>query len=382
MMSRNSNPLFSKLRKVHAICDAHSDLRAAFDDVREDAKHLKAPISIDLTSRCNLFCEGCYYYEGNDQAMTDEEDAAKWRAFFKAQAENGTKYLYIAGAEPALHPERLRAAADYVSNGIIAANGTIKIDPDIPYRIAVSVWGGPDVTAKLRGGGTFWKALRNYARDPRALFSYTINSQNIGEIREVAHIMKDQGAQMTFNMYSPTESYLSKIARGVENDDAFFRFSSEHDNLAFKSDDLKRCREEVDEIIDDFQGTVVYPSAFNHEVTIDGPLFDIDENTGIATNCAGLHNGTHKTILSTLKESPNKCCIPNIDCKTCRLLANVLPSRLAPYDKDVQDAQAVRNWLNIRRYWSWFYLKKPYVELRAPATSSVLNQDRQNVPAQ
>ncbi|WAP70286.1 hypothetical protein [Jiella pelagia] len=368
-LASRAEQYLQRSRKVRSLCEGDDTLSSVLAKVRKDAKKLSNPISVDLTSRCNLFCEGCYYYEGDAQAMSDEEDIAKWRAFFRTEAERNAKFIYVGGAEAALYPDRIRAAAESVPFGIIAANGTIRIPRDIPYRIAVSVWGSPEDTARLRGGGTFGKALRNYATDPRAVFVYTINSQNMHQISEVARIMQSEGAMMTFNMYSPTESYLTKIQNGSANDTSFFRLSSQEDNLAFSSEDLVTCRHVVDDVIAEFPDTIVYPKAFNLEVTQDGPLFELDAETGYATNCAGRHNGTHKTILSTLKESTNKCCIPNIDCAQCRLLATVLPSRLMPKDKDVQSVESVRDWLNICQYWAWFFLNEPCNEIPQPTAS-------------
>lgn len=352
-----------RARWLRQICSDDESFLRVLQKVRRDARKLSNPISVDLTSRCNLFCEGCYYYEGTAQAMVDEEDASKWRNFFREQGLRNTQYIYVGGAEAALHPERIRAAADFIPNGIIAANGTIKISKDIPYRIAVSVWGGAASTEKLRGGGTFWKAIRNYRADERAVFVYTINPHNLHEIRDVAKIMQAEGCKLTFNMYSPTESYLSKIDSESANDKAFFRFSTQKDNLMFSPESLKACRGIVGEVIEDFPATVVYPEAYNREITQDGPYFDIDPETGYATNCAGLHNGTHKTYLSTMSESKNKCCMPNLDCSQCRVLATTLSSRLVPKVRDVQSLSSVRDWLNICQYWSWFYLNEPYNSL-------------------
>jgi sulfatase maturation enzyme AslB (radical SAM superfamily) len=363
MINGQTQHALKKFRTIRSLCDANDDLKIAIKEARVHARELTKPISVDITSRCNLFCEGCYYYAGDLQAMVDETDEQKWRDYFRAEGELGTKYVYIGGAEAALHPERIRAAADYIPNGIIAANGTIKIAPDIPYRIAISVWGNADSTEELRGGGTFWKALRNYADDSRAMFVYTVNSKNIDQIEEVAEVLQLHGAKMTFNMYSPTDQYLDQVSKNAPNDAAFFRISSEEDHLGFTSEDLEKCRNVIDELASKFPNTIVYPKAFNHEVTKEGSLFDLDPETGIATNCAGVHNGTHKTILSTLKESTAKCCVPNIDCSSCRLLATVLPSRLMPKVSDIQTKDSVRDWLNINRYWAWFYLNKTYQEI-------------------
>ena len=371
--------ILSRLRKVKSLCAEDPILSDAFEKVRKDAKKLSNPIEVDLTSRCNLFCEGCYYYEGDAQAMSDEGDIAKWRAFFRAEGERNVQYIYLGGAEAALYPDRIRAAAKHIPNGVIYTNGTIKIPRDIPYRIAVSVWGNPEDTARLRGGGTFWKALRNFAGDPRALFAYTINSQNIDQIGEVAKIMQFEGADLTLNMYSPTESYLDKIKDGTANDKAFFRFSKQGDHLAFSSEDLKKCRDVVDGIISDFPDTVRYPYAYNKEVTHDGPLFELDPDTGYATNCAGRFNGNHKTVLSDLKESTNKCCVPNVNCSQCRLQAPFLPSRLRPKDEDVQSVDTVRDWLNLCLFWSWFYLNEPYQQLESANKATTRHTDHKNL---
>ncbi len=44
----------------------------------------------DITSRCNLFCEGCYYFEGDDHKSAKEEhDLAKWYALHHAKVDRG-----------------------------------------------------------------------------------------------------------------------------------------------------------------------------------------------------------------------------------------------------------------------------------------------------
>lgn len=343
-------------KRVLSLVASDPILENAFNKLRNDSKKLTRPVSVDLTSRCNLFCEGCYYFEGDNNALHDENEDDKWLSFFEKQNKTRTKFCYLGGAEPALHPERLRHAANNIPYGIIAANGTIKIDHSIPYRIAVSVWGNEESTGRLRGGKTFWKAIRNFGKDPRAFFVYTVSSENIDQIREVAEAMRDTGAKLTFNMYSPTTRYLSKLEDNSDNDNLFFRTSSQEDNLCFSPEDLIHCRETITQIIDDFPETVVYPHSFNREVTQNESLYKLDPKTGFAMNCAGRHNGTHETYLSTLEKSTQKCCMPNMDCVTCKALAAYLPSRLMPRFQDVASKENLKDWLEICHYWAWFYL--------------------------
>lgn len=351
-------------RKAVEISKSSPALAMAFKKYREDSRKLSRPITIDVSSRCNLFCEGCYYFEGDASKAGEVADESAWRDFFQQQQASGVKYCYLGGAEPAVYPERLQLASEHIPWGSIAANGTIKIDPSIPFRVVVSVWGDEYSTERLRGGGTFWKAIKNYGDDPRALFVYTITRQNMDEMRRVAEIMRDVGAQMTFNMFSPTTSYLQKLSARAANDKQFFRISTVEDNLCFTDSDLLHCREAVAELIDDFPGTIVYPHAYNREVTEPGSIFDLDPLTGWADNCAGRHNGTHHTYLSSLQKSAEKCCMPNIDCTTCRHNVAYLVSRLSPRERDVQSPQSVKDWLEICHYWAWLYLGEKWTPLQ------------------
>ncbi|MFC6669099.1 radical SAM protein [Marinobacterium aestuariivivens] len=127
------------LRRAVALAKTDASLFEAYRRMRRNANALTRPVSLDLTSRCNLYCEGCYYYEGDTPVLADEVDIDKWSALFRRKAEEGTRFAYFGGAEPALYPERLRAAAAFIPYGTLATNGTLKIPHDIPYRITVSV---------------------------------------------------------------------------------------------------------------------------------------------------------------------------------------------------------------------------------------------------
>lgn len=61
------NPVSTTALLRRAVSLARSDevVFAAYQRMRRNAGALTRPVSIDLTSRCNLFCEGCYYYEGD-----------------------------------------------------------------------------------------------------------------------------------------------------------------------------------------------------------------------------------------------------------------------------------------------------------------------------
>ena len=59
------------------------------------------PISLDLTSKCNLRCTGCYYYaEGMDRVDHRRDDEA-FDALVEAEKARGTNFVTVVGGEPA-----------------------------------------------------------------------------------------------------------------------------------------------------------------------------------------------------------------------------------------------------------------------------------------
>ena len=58
-----------------------------------------------MTHRCNIQCDGCYYYEGEKQFAEENRDPGQWRQMMKDEKKRGITYVVLAGAEPSLVPE-------------------------------------------------------------------------------------------------------------------------------------------------------------------------------------------------------------------------------------------------------------------------------------
>ena len=95
----------------------------------------------DMSNRCNIRCEGCYYYEGDKQFAQENRDPEAWRALMRAEKERGITYVVLAGAEPALVPELLEVCHQEMPLGSIATNGVKFIPASVGYKIHISVWG-------------------------------------------------------------------------------------------------------------------------------------------------------------------------------------------------------------------------------------------------
>src|SRR5690606_25585328 len=77
-------------------------LAARSRQLRRLSAHL-AGSNYDVSRVCNLRCEGCLFFEGDDfQSHADDRSDAEWDAFFAAEAARGVNFPYFAGAEPAL----------------------------------------------------------------------------------------------------------------------------------------------------------------------------------------------------------------------------------------------------------------------------------------
>jgi hypothetical protein len=308
----------------------------------------RKPAFYEVATRCNLFCEGCYYFSDNFAATTEVSDVATWDAFFEAEAARGVTMAYFVGAEPALEQDRLLAAARHFPYGNIGTNGTIRLDPAIPYRIGVSVWGVDDATdARLRGASTFRKAIRNYAGDPRAIMLFTLTRANLGDARRLAEICRDNALPLTFNMYSPTETYLRKLTRFGGNDNAFFRISNPESNLRWDDDSLAEVRRVIPRLMDEFPETIVYSRNYNEWATQSGPLYDIDPDTGIARDCHSRMIGQMQYFKTDLQHATEKCGTSDAVCSECRMYSGGWSSKFEPRDADLADVAAFENWLEM-----------------------------------
>ena len=143
--------------------DENPALAHTYSKIRKHAP--KIVISgYDITKRCNLRCEGCFFFEGDlSSVYADGHTLDEYREFFGKEAERGVTYPHFAGAEPALVQDRLRLANTYWKNGLIYTNGTIKIDPEISFMLHVSLWGDEETDKLYRGAPVFKRGVQNYA---------------------------------------------------------------------------------------------------------------------------------------------------------------------------------------------------------------------------
>mgnify|MGYP000953375023 CR=1 FL=1 len=338
-------------RLIRGHLAANPEFQPRYDAVKRIIHLFGRPAFYEISDRCNLTCEGCYFFdpavfqgEPHDRTAFD----AGWDGFLAREAARGVTMPYFLGAEPALEERRLIAAARHFRRGNIGTNGTVRLHPDIPFRISISAWAadaGDD--ARLRGGSAFRKALRLYQGDRRAIVLFTVNRDTVAQARAVAAMCRDHGLPLTFSLWSPTSSLLSRLATFTGNDDAFFRISTPDSSLIFSDADLMRVRDALDTLIDDFPDTVVYSRTYNRWSTAPGPLYALDPDSGIAETCGSRIIGGFRYHGLDLQPKAVKCCTPAVECRDCRLYSGGWSSQFTPNAAQVATAEAFGAWLDM-----------------------------------
>jgi hypothetical protein len=356
------------LRLLRGLMAARPDFAPRYERAKTVVRAFRRPAFYEVSQRCNLWCEGCYYFEGERQHDTPEAADEAWETFFATEAERHVSMAYFIGAEPALHQERLLAAAKYFPHGNIGTNGTIKLDPAIPYRIGVSVWAADDATDKrLRGASVFRKALKNYAGDARAIILLTLSPWNLAGARTLAEMCRDHGLPLTFNMYSPTMTFLDRLGRGERNDDQYFRVSQPGSTPCFSDADLEQTRRTIDGLMDDFPETVVYSRSYNDWATQPGSRYEIDPETGVASHCGARIVGSMRYYTADHRASEIKCCTPDLDCSNCRMYSAGWSTKLQPSVHDVSSEAAFSDWLDMMAVVGRIFVQEPRHAAAMPA---------------
>jgi hypothetical protein len=156
----------------------------------------------DMTNRCNIRCDGCYYYEGEKQFAEENGDPEAWRKLMKEEKARGITYVVLAGAEPSMVPQLLEVCYGEIPLGCIATNGFKRISEAIGYKIHISVWGNDETSLRVRRAKQLLtKQIDNYRGDPRAVFIYTFTRNNIDEVYEVMDTIIRHDCKITFNIF-------------------------------------------------------------------------------------------------------------------------------------------------------------------------------------
>lgn len=284
----------------------------------------------DMSNRCNLRCDGCYYYEGEKQFTLENNDVEAWRQLMRAEKKRGITYVVLAGAEPSLVPERLEACFQEIPLGSIATNGFKKIPEAVGYKIHISVWGNDETSARVRKAkGLLEKQIENYRHDPRAVFVYTFTRDNIDEVHEVAERLVAEDCRLTFNVFSSPVGYTGPLR---------------HDEAS-----LKRVQAAMIELLESYPQQVLF-SVYNAVAhTHKSSLHDLYTCLYPRQNPSqdlGLGRSFRQYRTDLNWDRSVACCVPDTDCDDCRHYASGSAIVTARLYRHANDRATFTSWLD------------------------------------
>lgn len=256
----------------------------------------------DMSNRCNIRCEGCYYFAGEKQFAEENRDPAAWLQLLEAEKARGITFVVLAGAEPSLVPELCEVCYGVIPLGAIASNGLNSLPREIDYRVHISVWGNDRTSLAIRKAPDMLvRQMANYQNDPRAVWVYTFTPVNIDEAREVTQLLAKGGLKITFNMFSAPVGYKGPLRHTAET--------------------LAQTAQVMTELLAEFPETVLFspynilahtrPQGLHELFSCSYPRMNKATDIGL-----GRTFRQYRTNLQWDREAA--CCVPDTDCDDCR----------------------------------------------------------------
>lgn len=284
----------------------------------------------DMTNRCNIRCEGCYYFTGEKQFAKENLDEGAWQRLMAAEKERGITFAVLAGAEPSLVPRLCRICFDNIPLGAIATNGLKTIPREIGYRVHISVWGNDQTSKEIRKADNMLsRQMANYQDDPRAVFVYTFTPHNIDEARQITRMLADNGQRVTFNMFSAPVGYNGPLRHTPES--------------------LTRTGNMMSELLSDYPQTVLFSEYNIVAHTSEKGLHDLFSCTYPRMNpstAVGLGRSFRQYRTDLQWDRGAACCVPDTDCADCRHYAAGSAVVTARMYRHASDAETFSAWLD------------------------------------
>ena len=200
--------------------------------LEQEGLHVPGFLIASITSACNLHCAGCYSRctsATNDAPPVDQLSDEEWLRIFREAEELGVSFILLAGGEPMLRRDIIRAAGK-MKNILfpVFTNGTF-MDPDdlklldecrnlIPV---LSIEGGREITNARRGSGIYECQIANMNafRDRGLIFgaSITVTTENVREVSSPAFLegLMEKGCKLVIYVeFVPVTEEARHLAPG------------------------------------------------------------------------------------------------------------------------------------------------------------------------
>ena len=284
----------------------------------------------DMANRCNIRCEGCYYYKGNKQFAKENGDPNAWRHLMQKEKARGITYVVLAGAEPSLVSELCEVCFQEMPLGAIATNGLKFISESINYKIHISVWGNDENSLKIRNAkNMLLRQIENYQSDPRAVFVYTFTRDNIDQVYEVTETLAKHGCKLTFNMFSAPVGYNGPLCHTTAT--------------------LDHTRKTMIDLLRQFPDNILFSHynavAHTHHYGLHD-LFSCSYPRMNPSTDIGLGRSFRQYRTDLTWDRSVACCVPDTDCTDCRHYVAGSAVVTARMFRHASDPELFKSWLD------------------------------------
>jgi MoaA/NifB/PqqE/SkfB family radical SAM enzyme len=240
------------MAKFAAASKKASDYRLARE---KEGEHIPPFLIASITSACNLHCAGCYSRENhacNDEAPVNQLSAEEWNRIFSEADELGISFILLAGGEPLLRKDVVRAAATHenilfpiFTNGIFMSDEYMDLlDQHRNVLPIISIEGDREKTDTRRGEGVYDKVMESMKKlhDNGLIFgaSVTVTTENMESVYsdEFVGSLRDLGCKaIIFVEFVPVTEDAAHLAptekEHVYMQDAIMRLRKDYEDMVF-----------------------------------------------------------------------------------------------------------------------------------------------------
>ncbi len=303
----------------------------------------------DVTDRCNLRCQGCFFFSSNEHRVAKQEtDIEKWRQFIEKEKERGVRLAILIGGEPTLYLDRVGAFYDSLPT-FCATNGQIKVPRDrFPdMMVGISLWGTPEDEKQLRGKDTFSVSANHYEGDPYTYYLLTITPNQIGRLEETVRRIRDVGVKVHFQLLSNDEGA---------------------DGFSWEPSHLTALQAEMDDLLERYPDVVI-SSRYYHQIITTGEMlgrpFGWMECPSVSEPIDDRAPQPKRLIrfirwASDLKTVHRCCTSATRDCSTCKDGAAHMSWVMVNKRAHMRSAEDFQNWIEVYEMFAKLYRFIPW----------------------
>ena len=217
---RESPAFVAQVDKAYADAYSIPEMKGAI--MRKDVFSAPLDAHLAITTRCNLFCKGCYSTSKEDEPKDIQIDKA--RAVIDRLAELGVFSLSFGGGEPTLHPGIFEIAAYAREKQILpnmTTNGLIMTDMTEKFAKKCAVFGNVHFSVhKLHDMAHVFPAMRIYrkATGKRPGLNLLLTTETLPRLDEILSQSRRAGVgKVLFLRYKTTAKNLD--IQGLSADD-------------------------------------------------------------------------------------------------------------------------------------------------------------------